>query len=91
MIKPPDINESGRVLATLDDWRAITFVLCFVIVFLLARDTLKDRRVDAALRSVADALQKQARAAWAQRLDIANMLGRGAVQRVLDQAEDEAE
>lgn len=31
----PDVVEAGRVLATLDDWRAITFVLLFVIVALL--------------------------------------------------------
>lgn len=31
----PDVVEAGRVLATLDDWRAITFVLVFVIVMMV--------------------------------------------------------
>lgn len=30
-----DVNESGRVLATLNDWRAITFVLLTIIFFQL--------------------------------------------------------
>ena len=32
---PLDINEAGRVMAQLNDWRAITFVLVMVIVLLL--------------------------------------------------------
>lgn len=32
-IKPPDVNEAGRVLATLNDWRAIIFVL-IILLFL---------------------------------------------------------
>lgn len=28
----PDVIEAGRVLATLDDWRAIMFVLIFLLV-----------------------------------------------------------
>lgn len=31
----PDVIEAGRVMATLDDWRAIMFVMLFIIVFLL--------------------------------------------------------
>jgi hypothetical protein len=31
----PDVVEAGRVLATLDDWRAIAFVLVLVIVILI--------------------------------------------------------
>lgn len=30
-----DVNEAGRVLATLDDWRAIVFVLIFVIFVMI--------------------------------------------------------
>ena len=28
----PDVNEAGRVLAELDDWRAMMFVLIFVLI-----------------------------------------------------------
>ena len=31
-IPGPDINEAGRTLAQLNDWRAIVFVLVFIIV-----------------------------------------------------------
>lgn len=31
----PDVNKTGEVLAQLNDWRAITFVLVFIIVVLL--------------------------------------------------------
>lgn len=31
----PDVVEAGRVLATLDDWRAIVFILAFIIVVLI--------------------------------------------------------
>lgn len=31
----PDVVEVGKVLATLDDWRAITYVLIFIIVVLI--------------------------------------------------------
>lgn len=30
-----DVLEAGRVLATLDDWRAITFIMLFLIVALM--------------------------------------------------------
>lgn len=43
-----DINEAGRVLAQLDDWRAITFVLVLVIVVLLLERyfTQRDMRLE---------------------------------------------
>ena len=35
---PPalDVNEAGRVMAELDDWRALMFVMLFLIVLLVA-------------------------------------------------------
>lgn len=34
----PDINEAGRVMAQLNDWRAIVFVLVFIIIaFIIER------------------------------------------------------
>lgn len=34
-LSSPDVIEAGRVLATLDDWRAIVFVLIFLIFVLI--------------------------------------------------------
>lgn len=34
-VAQPDVVDAGRVLATLDDWRAITFVLMFLVVTLV--------------------------------------------------------
>lgn len=31
----PDVNEAGRVLATLNDWRALLFAMLFIIFLLL--------------------------------------------------------
>lgn len=31
----PDVIEAGRVMATLDDWRAIMFIILFVFVFIV--------------------------------------------------------
>jgi ABC-type multidrug transport system fused ATPase/permease subunit len=35
MPEPPNVIEAGRVLATLDDWRAVMFMFGFIIIFLL--------------------------------------------------------
>lgn len=34
-LQPPDVVEAGRILANLDDLRAIMFMSAFVIIFLL--------------------------------------------------------
>jgi hypothetical protein len=34
-VQPVDLNEAGRVMATLDDWRAILFIAMFLIVLLV--------------------------------------------------------
>lgn len=34
-MQPADINEAGRVLATLNDWRAIIFAMLFIIFLML--------------------------------------------------------
>lgn len=34
-VQPPDVIEAGKVLANLDDLRAIMFMSAFVIIFLL--------------------------------------------------------
>lgn len=31
----PDVIAAGKVLATLDDWRAVMFMFAFIIIFLL--------------------------------------------------------
>ena len=32
----PSVNEAGRVMAELDDWRTLMFVMLFIIVLLVA-------------------------------------------------------
>lgn len=34
-LQPPNVVEAGKILATLDDWRAVMFMFAFIIIFLL--------------------------------------------------------
>lgn len=34
-VTAPDVIEAGRTLATLDDWRAMMFIMLFIVVFLI--------------------------------------------------------
>jgi hypothetical protein len=53
-----DINESGRVLATLDDWRAITFVLVVILFLQLIERWIAGWRHSQALDRAIAAIEK---------------------------------
>jgi hypothetical protein len=42
-VQNPDVIKAGEVLATLNDWRAITFLLVFVIVCFIVERGLSSR------------------------------------------------
>ena len=50
----PDINEAGRVMAELNDWRAIVFVLVFVITMLLIERLWAQREMRLERREMRD-------------------------------------
>lgn len=54
----PDINESGRVLATLNDWRAIIFVLVVMLFLQLIERWVAGWRHSKALDRAISAIEK---------------------------------
>lgn len=73
----PDINATGEVLAHLNDWRAIVFVLVFIIVVLLweriwtQREMRLERREMRDLtQSFANSAEKVSRALSSLRLEV---------------------
>lgn len=75
-----DINETGRVLATLNDWRALLFAMLFIIFLLLGAllwafgKLAKAIEVMVSLREVITALNDTARAAGKDARDNQNAL-----------------
>lgn len=68
----PDVNNAGQVLATLNDWRAITFILMFLLIASVveriwgsgsfSRASAKEaERFAVALEKVADAVEASSR------------------------------
>lgn len=74
----PDVIEAGRVLATLNDWRAIMLVLMVMVAVLLSAlltIIVWDRVAEARMLK---ALDKLTAALWAVRLELASLGIRGA-------------
>lgn len=72
-----DINESGRVLATLDDWRAIIFVLLIIIVLQMierwgAARSIRQERAEIAelVKSLGPSTDKVAEALFALKTEM---------------------
>ena len=55
---PLDVNETGRVLATLDDWRAITFALIVLIFLQLIERLWSGREARLERKALIDTLDK---------------------------------
>lgn len=73
----PNVNGAGEVLAHLNDWRAIVFVLVFIIVVLLFERTvsqremrLERREMRELSRSFAESAEKVSRALSSLRLEV---------------------
>jgi hypothetical protein len=56
--KMSDLNDTGRVLATLDDWRAITFVLVVILFLQLVERWIAGWRHSQALDRAIAAIEK---------------------------------
>ena len=73
----PNVNEAGEVLAHLNDWRAIVFVLVFIIVVLLLERIwaqremrLERREMRGLTESFANSAEKVSRALSSLRLEV---------------------